>query len=102
MKPSLVHDTSSISSLHDDISVTTGQSQSTSGHLVFHPSDAEKIQKLFPDMIAGRKTIRQKEVTGVVTEQAPELLEIFSLQQILLRVRTEKRAFDRRNQRKGK
>ena len=50
-------------------------------------------------MISGKLTIRKKEVFGRLTEKAPALLQEYTGYQLLLKVRTEKRANDRR---KGK
>ena len=48
-------------------------------------------------MMAGKATIRKKEVIDRAKVNAPQLLKKYTQTQILLKVRTEKRAFDRRN-----
>ena len=47
-------------------------------------------------MINGSATIRKREVAETVSRDAPELLDRYDQMQILLKVRTEKRAFDRK------
>ena len=69
---------------------------SSSLRRVFNAKDGLLIRKLFPKMIQGDVTIRKMEVIGVVKVEAPQLLESYTEEQILLRVRTEKRARDRR------
>ena len=83
-------------------SISVGPSSSKSSRLVFNDEDAKKISTLFPLMITGKATIRRHEIQSSVEMNAPELLENVTLEQIVLRVRTEKRANDRRKNRKRK
>ena len=75
------------------------ESTSTSKR-VFNTEDGNLIRKIFQHMIKGKATIRRSEVDAIVDDKAENLLESYTREQILLRVRTEKRAYDRREKRK--
>lgn len=71
-------------------------SATSSGHLIFSEEDSTRIRLLFPFMIDGKNMIRRCEVIPTIEEKCPILLKKYTENQILSRVRTEKRAADRR------
>ena len=73
------------------------QSICTSSKRTFDCHDGEVIRQLFPLMVTGEETIRKKIVREIVESKRPDLLDRYTMVQLLMKVRTEKRAFDLRN-----
>ena len=86
---------------NDDNDVTSiGLTSGSTNRLIFTDEDGETLRNLFPHMVEGNSNIRRTEVIDTIKEKKPELLLNYTETQIVLRVRTEKRAFNRRKKRK--
>ena len=72
-------------------------SSTSSSKRVFSKTDERLIRNIYQDMIKGHVTIRKAEVIKRIKDNALDLLKRCTSMQLLLKVRTEKRAHDRRN-----
>ena len=86
--------------IQDDVESVVPPSSASSNRLVFSNEDAVVIRALFPLMIRGELNINSKQVIERIKEKNASFLKRYTETQIVLRVRTEKRAHTRRNKRK--
>ena len=66
------------------------------GHLIFKKEHGQQLESIFPDMVTGKQSIVKQTVLETVKEKFPELLKNYTETQVLSRIRTQKRAYDRR------
>ena len=66
------------------------------GHLIFKKKHRQQLGSIFADMVTGKQSLVRRIVLETVKEKCPESFKNFTEYQILSRIRTQKRAYDRR------
>ena len=65
-------------------------------HLSFKKKHRQQLRSIFADMVTGKQSIAKGIVLETVKKKYPELLKNITERQILSRIRTQKRAYDRK------
>lgn len=69
----------------------------SSANSLFSKEDDNFLKSLFKEQVSGEVNINRREIVDVLQSTAPNYLKKFKVDQLVSKIRTQKRAHDRRN-----